>query len=429
MLDRNLFLDDFDATVRRLSRKGVDAAQASELRMWLLKRRELTGEVNQMRAALNLRTAEIGKLIREGKSDEAASMRGEVGRERESLTAVEERLKEAEERSEALLMRIPNLPDDRAPDGLLETDNVVRRYEDFDENAYKGRTYRPHWDIATDLKLWDTDRAAKLSGSMFAMLRGDGARLLRALVALAMDLHRDKYEEILPAHAVRREVMVGTGHLPKFEAEVYSLRDDDLVLIPTGEVPLTAMHAGEIVPFNELPKRYMTYTACFRREAGAAGKDTRGMQRLHEFHKVELVRLCAAEQGEGEFAELLSDCERILKLLELPYRVVDLCCGDLTFSSARIFDLEAYAPGVDKWLEVSSVGMFTDFQARRANSRYRSQKGKPTFIHALNGSGVATPRVWAAILEHGQQDDGSVKIPPILVPYMGGKELLSRPER
>jgi seryl-tRNA synthetase len=240
---------------------------------------------------------------------------------------------------------------------------------------------------------------------------------------MALELNEDTYEEIVPPHFVTTEVFTGTGHLPKFANDAYRLADDDLWAIPTGEVPLTGMHRGEILPAKQLPIRYMAYTACFRREAGSAGKDTRGLQRLHEFHKVELVRICKPEAVQSEFDALLADAERPLKLLGLPYRVVDLCAGDLTFASSRIYDLEVYAPGVDKWLEVSSVGVFGDFQARRSNIRFREGKKKPQFVHFLNGSALATPRILAALFELGQQPDGSIKIPAALVPYCGFSEI------
>jgi seryl-tRNA synthetase len=420
MLDRALFIDDFDNTARRLARKGVERGMVAELRDHLLRRRELQAEVDRLRADLNRRSAEIGSLHREGRGAEAESIKTEIAKTKERLAGLESSLKQAEERVEYLILRIPNLPDDSSPDGTDESSNVVLRYEGYNPDDYRVRAFAPHWEIGTRLGIYDAERATKLSGSMFALLRQDGARLLRALTQLALDLNREKYVEFLPAHFVRSEVLVGTGHLPKFEMEAYKLRDDDLWAIPTGEVPLTALHRGEILEYEELPKRYMAYTSCFRREAGSAGKDTRGMQRLHEFHKVELVRLCAEEQVQSEFEDLLADAERTLKVLGLPYRVVDLCTGDLTFASSRIFDLEVYSPGVDKWLEVSSVGIFTDFQARRGNARYRqSGGGRKKFLFALNGSGVATPRVFAAILEHGQQPDGSVRLPEALVPYMG----------
>jgi seryl-tRNA synthetase len=258
---------------------------------------------------------------------------------------------------------------------------------------------------------------------MFSLLRGGGARLLRGLVDFALDLHRDRYLEIAPPHAVRSEVISRTGHLTKFESQAYRLRDDDLWLVPTGEVPLMGMHQGEILSEAELPLRYMAYTVCWRREAGAAGKDTRGLQRLHEFHKVELVELCRPADSDAALFSLLADCERALQVLGLPYRVLELCAGDLTFSASRVFDLEVYSPGVDRWLEVSSVSLVTDFQARRGAIRYRRSGGGTAFVHSLNGSGLATPRVWAAIIEHGQQPDGTVRLPPALVPYVGTEVL------
>jgi seryl-tRNA synthetase len=240
-------------------------------------------------------------------------------------------------------------------------------------------------------------------------------------VQFGLDLNRDTYLEFAPPHFVRSDTFTGTGHLPKFEADAYRLRDDDLWAIPTGEVPLTGMHRNELLEEADLPKRYMAYTVCFRREAGSAGKDTRGLQRLHEFHKVELVRICLPEHADEEFAALLTDAERAIRLLGLPYRIIDLCTADLTFSSSRIFDIEVYAPGVDRWLEVSSVGVFSDFQARRSNIRVRrtGKRGGTEFPYFLNGSALATPRVWAAIIEHGQQPDGSVLLPEPLVRYMG----------
>ena len=254
---------------------------------------------------------------------------------------------------------------------------------------------------------------------MFSLLRGDGARLLRGLVSLALALHRDRYEEIMPPHLVRTEVISRTGHLTKFDTQAYRVRDDDLWLDPTAEVPLMGMHQGEILPDSELPRRYMAYTVCWRREAGAAGKETRGMQRLHEFHKVELVKLCRPEDGAAEFDTLVSDAELALQVLGLPYRVVELCAGDLTFSAAKVYDLEVYSPGVDRWLEVSSVSWVTDFQARRGQIRFRRDGGGVEFVHSLNGSGLATPRIWAAVVEHGQQPDGTIRIPEALVPYVG----------
>ena len=419
MIDRNLLLNDFESTARRLARKGVERETLEEAHNFLETRKSLIGQVDDLRAALNSNSDAIGQLMREGRKGEAEVRKANIPELKEKLASLEKQLAVVEEKVDYILLRVPNLPADDCPNGKDEKDNVVLRVHGYQEEHYQDKTFKPHWEIASALGIYDAERAAKISGSMFALLRGQGAKLLRALVQFGLDLNRDTYEEILPPHLVRTETFTATGHLPKFECDAYRLYDEDLWAIPTGEVPLMSIHRDEILAAEELPKRYMAYTVCFRREAGSAGKDTRGMQRLHEFHKVELLKLCKPEQVQAEFETLLAAAERPLQLLGLPYRVVDLCAGDLTFSSARIFDLEVYAPGVDRWLEVSSVGIFTDFQARRANIRFREGKGKPELVHALNGSAMATPRVWAAIIEHGQQPDGSVRIPEPLVPFMG----------
>ena len=421
MIDAKILLNNFDKTARRLSRKGVERGELVKIRDLMVKRNQLENEVNEAKAQINKISKLIGTLmLGENKEEEAERLKEQVLGLKEQIGDAQKQLTITEEEIEKCLLYIPNTPDDEAPDGASEDDNVVLRYEGYDENAYSQFSYKPHWEIAQNLGILDQERAAKLSGSMFTILRKEGARLLHALIQFALNLNREKYEEIVAPHFVKTEIFQGTGHLPKFAHDAYKIENEELWVIPTGEVPLTSLHRDEILSFEELPKRYMTCSACFRREAGSAGKDTRGMQRLHEFHKVELVRLCAPEQVQSEFEDLLSDAERAIRILGLPYRVLDLCAGDLTFSSTRIFDLEAYAPGVDNWLEVSSVGIFSDFQARRGNTRFRREKGKkPEFIYALNGSGLATPRVWAAIIENYQQPDGSVKIPDPLIEYMG----------
>ncbi|MDQ6838380.1 MAG: serine--tRNA ligase, partial [Actinomycetota bacterium] len=354
------------------------------------------------------------------RTTEAEDAKADMGRARSHVDALEAELRATEVELDDVVSRLPNLPADAAPDGTGEADNVVARTEGYDPADYDGATWEAHWEVAERLGIFDPTRAAKLSGTMFSLLRGDGARLLRGLVNFALDLHRDRYEEVAPAHVVREEVITRTGHLTKFESQAYRLRDDDLWLVPTAEVALMGMYQGEILAEADLPLRTMAYTVCWRREAGAAGKDTRGMQRLHEFHKVELVELCTPEDGETELQALLADAEKALVALELPYRVVELCAADLTFSAARVYDLEVYAPGVDRWLEVSSVSLVTDFQARRGGIRFRRSDGhKVELVHSLNGSGLATPRVWAAIVEHGQRPDGTVAVPEVLVPYLG----------
>jgi seryl-tRNA synthetase len=419
MLDANLLLDDTDAVIAALGRKGVAEDTVLATRDALANRRSVLSGLEAMRAEMNRRSKEVGRLMA-AKDPTAQTERAALGDLKARIAEQENRNREAEETARQAMLLLPNLPSEEAPDGG-EADSVVRRSWGRSEDEFRDTTYKPHWDIATDLGIFDPERAAKLSGSGFALLYGDGAKLIRALVQFALDLHADTYTEVLAPHIVRGALMEGTGHLPKFADDAYNIEADDLWLIPTGEVPLTGLHQDEILEAEELPKRYMTYSACFRREAGSAGKDTRGLQRVHEFHKVELVRICTPDTVQDEFDQLLHDAETSLQKLELPYRVLDLAAGDLTFSSSRIFDLEVYAPGVDKWLEVSSVGNFTDFQARRGNIRYRVPGGRTAPVNTLNGSGLATPRVWAAIIEHGQRPDGTVEVPEALVSYLGKK--------
>ncbi len=419
MIDTRLLLDDFEETARRLSRKGVDPALAQDARRLAQLRREQSQQVDSARQAIKVGASEVGELIREGRRDEAETRRAEMVAARGRLDDLEAVLRSTEADLDDVVLRIPNLPADDAPEGKTDADNVVRRVHGYDPQDYEGRPWEPHWDVAERLGILDGERAAKLSGAMFSVLKGDGARLLRSLASLALDLHRGEYEEVIPPHLVRTEVISRTGHLTKFDTQAYRVRDDDLWLIPTGEVPLMGLHQGEILAEADLPRRYMAYTVCWRREAGAAGKETRGLQRVHEFHKVELVKLCRPEDSEREFESLVADAEKSLQILGLPYRVVELCAGDLTFSAAKVYDLEVYSPGVGRWLEVSSISLVTDFQARRGQIRFRREGGGVELVHSLNGSGLATPRVWAALIEHGQQPDGTVRVPPALVGYMG----------
>jgi seryl-tRNA synthetase len=419
MIDTRLLLEDFDETARRLARKKVDPDLLLEARHLAGLRLEQRRSVEAARQEMNSGASQIGALMRDGRRDEAEAKKKEMAALKERLEDLESGLRGTEAEFDDVVLRIPNLPADDVPDGSGEEDNVVRSTHGYDPAAYEGRQWSPHWEIGERLGILDAERAAKLSGAMFALLRGDGARILRGLVAMALDVHREGYEEIVPPHVVRTEVISRTGHLTKFDNQAYRLRDDELWLIPTGEVALMGMHQGEILPEADLPRKYMAYTVCWRREAGAAGKDTRGLQRLHEFHKVELVKLCRPEDSEAEFHSLVADAARPLELLGLPYRVLELCSADLTFAAARVYDLEVYSPGVDRWLEVSSVSSVTDFQSRRGQIRFRREGGGTELVDALNGSGLATPRVWAAVVEHGLQPDGSVVLPPALVPYAG----------
>jgi seryl-tRNA synthetase len=419
VIDFRLLLDDFDETARRLARKGVPRPDLEEARDLALARRRETNRVDEVRHEMNAGSAEVGRLFREKRLEEAELRRAALAVAKGDLEELQEAVRRTERELDDVLARIPNIPDDAVPDGASEADNRVVRTNGWDPETYAGRDWKPHWELAEDLGILDAAAAAKLSGAMFAVLRADGARLLRALVNFGLDLHRDRYEETVVPHMVRTGVISRTGHLTKFDTQAYRLRDDDLWLLPTGEVALMGLSQGEILTEADLPRRSMAYTVCWRREAGAAGKETRGMQRLHEFHKVELVTLCTPETGQAELDGLLADCERTLQVLGLPYRVLELCSADLTFSSSRVFDLEVYSPGVDRWLEVASVSLVTDFQARRGGIRFRRQSGGVELVHSLNGSALATPRIWAAIVELGQQPDGTIRLPPALVPYVG----------
>lgn len=325
-----------------------------------------------------------------------------------------------------LLLRTPNIPSDDCPDGGGEADNVVLRVEGYDPGAYPPHQRVPHWDIGDELGILDGERASKIAGSMFTMYRGWGARLLRAMVQLSLDRNADAYEEIRPPTLVRTDTMISTGHLPKFEEDAYHMERDDLWAIPTAEVPLTSLHRDEILADADLPLRYVAHTSCFRREAGAAGRDTRGLLRVHEFDKVELLALASsAEQAVACQEDVLARSESILTDLGLPYRVLDLCTGDLGASAARTWDIEAYAPGCDMWLEVSSVSWFSDYQARRANIRFRTPGSKGTeFCHTVNGSAMGWPRTVAAYLETHRQPDGSIAIVECLRPYLRGADAI-----
>ncbi len=425
MIDRRLLIDEFGPTRDRLLRKLVDPDLIDRARELLLLSNQTVAHRDGANTDLNRVSKEVQAAKRAGTPDDVmAALLGSARVLSEAAAVAEQAAREALEAVESVLLQLPNLPDDASPDGVSDADNVVVSTSGYDPDNYAGRDWLPHWTLGEQLGILDIARATTMSGPMFSMLRGDGARLLYALVDLGLTLNRDNYVEIVPPHFVSSNTLKGTGHLPKFADDMYQMTSDDLWAIPTGEVPLTSIHAGEILDLGDLPKKYMAYTVCWRREAGSAGKATRGMQRLHEFHKVELVHLCAPEQVQGQFDQLLEDALRPIQLLGLPYRLVDLCAGDLTFSSTRIFDIEVYAPGSDAWLEVSSVGIFGDFQPRRNNSRFRRKPGdKPELLHALNGSALATPRVWSAILENYQQPDGTVAVPEVLQRYMGKDRL------
>ena len=421
MLDVRLFRNDADAVRAGLVRRGEDPTAVDEVVRIDAELRNLTARRDGLRAEIRALSNEVGALFRDGRQDDATELQEQsriLGAEEKALDAgADELAVELRER----LLRIPNLPAPDAPDGGGEDDNVVVRVERYDAGSYADHQRVPHWEIGEQLGILDVERAVKLSGSMFVMYRGAGAALVRALCQLALDRNVDLYEEIRPPTLVRTDTMVSTGHLPKFEEEAYHLERDDLWAIPTAEVPLTSLARDEILDESELPRRFCAHTSCFRREAGSAGKDTRGLLRVHEFDKVEILAYATELQSADLHAEILERAESTIRDLGLAYRILDLCAGDIGASSRRTFDIEVYAPGVDRWLEVSSVSWFGDYQARRANVRYRPDGGKGTeILHTLNGSALAVPRVWAAIVETYRQSDGTVAVPELLRPYMRG---------
>jgi seryl-tRNA synthetase len=434
MIDIRVLREDPEGVKAALSRRGVDVAEIEAVLVADVAHRALLTRAESLRADVKSLSRAVGEAKRAG--DEA---RAEELSEQSRRLGAEERAAAAEAEAEGEkvhqgLLYLPNIPADDVPDGASEADNVeIRRWwpgqeAGAPEPVRLEHQHKPHWEIGAALQLLDMERGARLSGSMFALYRGAGARLLRALTSFALDRHTPTYEEIHPPTLVLTETMVSTGHLPKFADDAYHLERDDLWAIPTAEVPLTSMHRGEILEESVLPKRYTAETACFRREAGSAGRDTRGLLRVHEFDKVELFAYTTPEQALDAQADILARAESLLRELGLRYRVVDLCTGDLGGPSARTFDLEAYSPGVDRWLEVSSTSWYRDYQARRAQVRYRpAAGGPPQLVHTVNGSALAWPRIWAALVESGRQPDGTVLLPECLGPYLGGELLLKAP--
>jgi len=428
MIDIRLVREDSAAVKAALGRRGVDPGEIDRLVELDAAARAAIGQRDELRAEVKALSKQVGEARRSGDTavaDELAARSRALGDEERSRNVVAESAHEAVHRA---LLYLPNLPAPDAPDGDGPEDNVEARHWPDQAPVYTEAQREPHWDIGSELGLLDMERGAKLSGSMFPLYRGFGARLLRALTSFALDSHSDEFEEVRPPTLVLTETMVSTGHLPKFEEEAYHLERDDLWAIPTAEVPLTSMWRGDIMEEADLPLRLTAATACFRRVAGAAGRDTRGLLRVHEFDKVELFAYATPDQAPGLLAAMVARAERLLQDLGLAYRVLDLCAGDMGNSAARTFDLEVYAPGVDQWLEVSSVSWCSDYQARRANIRYRpSGGGGPVLVHTLNGSALAWARIWAALVETGRQADGSVVLPEVLAPYLRGQTVIPRP--
>jgi seryl-tRNA synthetase len=430
MLDIRRIRREPEAVKAELDRRGPGTSEPVDRVVALdAEQRRLTGDRDEVRSRIRSISKDVGRLRGQGQVEEAEARMAEsreLGEREKALAAEADRLGDE---IRQLLLRLPNTPSADAPGGATEADNVVLRTEGYDPASYGDHQRVPHWDIGDELGLFDFPRAAKISGAMFVMYRGWGARLLRAMIQCSLDRNADAYEEIRPPTLVLTDTMVSTGHLPKFADDAYHVERDDLWAIPTAEVPLTSLHRDEILDGATLPRRYAAHTSCFRREAGSAGKDTRGLLRTHEFDKVELLAVAAgAAQGIAAQEDVLARSEALLTALGLAYRVVDLCTGDLGNSAARTWDLEAYAPGVGQWLEVSSVSWFGDYQARRANIRYRPPggDGKGTEIaHTVNGSAMGWPRTVAAYVETHRRPDGTVAIVEALRPYLGGAEAIT----
>ena len=427
MLDIQRIREDPGDVREALRKRGDDPAIVDEVYALDQRWRELLQRVEAMRAERNRVSREIGRMKdQEARQARIAAMRQLVAQ----LSAMENELREVEENLQARLLWIPNIPDESVPVGPDESGNVeVRRWGTLRDFEAEGFEPVPHWDLGPELDILDFERGVRLAGSRFYVLKGAGARLQRALITWMLDVHTREYgftEFYLP-FVVKREMLLGAGQLPKFEDNLYHDVEDDLWLLPTAEVALTNLHRDEILDADDLPRNYVAYTPCFRREKMSAGRDVRGIKRGHQFDKVEMYKFVTPETSFEELETMVAQAEEILRRLGLPYRVLELCTGDISFAAAKGYDLEVWAPGQREWLEVSSCSNCTDFQARRANIRYRPAPGaKPAFVHTLNGSGLALPRVMIAILETYQQRDGSVVVPEVLRPYMGGVEVIRR---
>ncbi|PIC62727.1 serine--tRNA ligase [Sporosarcina sp. P13] len=427
MLDSKLLRANYEEVKAKLSKRGEDLTDFEKFGGLDEKRRAILSKVEILKAERNEVSQQVAQMKRnkENADDVIAKMKT-VG---EEIKAYDTELSKVEEELNYVLMRIPNIPHDSVPVGDSEDDNVEIRT--WGEQPTFDFEPKPHWEIGTNLQLLDFERAAKVTGSRFVFYRGLGARLERALISFMLDLHQDEhgYEEMLPPYMVNRTSLTGTGQLPKFEEDAFLIEEEDYFLIPTSEVPVTNFYRDEILDGAKLPIAFTAYSTNFRSEAGSAGRDTRGLIRQHQFNKVELVRFVKPEDSYDELEKLTGHAERVLQLLNLPYRALKMCTADLGFTAAKKYDLEVWIPTQNTYREISSCSNFEDFQARRASIRFRREAGaKPEYVHTLNGSGLAVGRTVAAILENYQQEDGSVVIPEVLRPYMGGKEKIEAPK-
>ncbi len=425
MLDLKFTRENREKVVSEIKKRGIDL-DLEDLIRYDDKRKEFLKKADELKAKRNKVSDEIGKLKREGKEEIAEEKMGEMKGISYEIKELDERIKRCEDSIAEILLLIPNLPDASVPVGHDETGNVeVKKWGEPPKFSFKPKA---HWDIGEELGIIDFERAGKITGARFVLYKGAGALLERSLINFMLNLHTKEhsYTEVLPPFMVNRQSMTGTGQLPKFEKELFKVENDDYFLIPTAEVPVTNIHRDEILEGDKLPICYTAYTPCFRREAGSYGKDTRGLIRQHQFNKVELVKFVRPEDSYNELESLLLNAEEVLKRLNLPYRVIVLCTGDMGFAAAKTYDIEVWLPGQNKYREISSCSNFIDFQARRANIRFRREpKAKPEYVHTLNGSGLAVGRTLVAILENYQQEDGTVIVPEALRHYMGGLQLIT----
>ncbi|HEY4553511.1 MAG TPA: serine--tRNA ligase [Bacillaceae bacterium] len=423
MLDIKLLRANFQEIKEKLKHRGEDLSDFDKFEELDKKRREGIAEAEQLKSKRNEVSQQIAKMKKEKQNadDLIVEMR-EVG---DRIKDLDNTIREVEEELEILLMSIPNIPHESVPVGETEDDNVeIRQWGEVREFGFEPK---PHWEIAANLGIVDFERASKVTGSRFVFYKGLGARLERALASFMLDLHVEEhgYEEMIPPYLVNRTSMTGTGQLPKFEEDAFLVESEDYFLIPTAEVPVTNYHRDEIIDGDKLPINYAAYSACFRSEAGSAGRDTRGLIRQHQFNKVELVKFVKPEDSYAELEKLTGHAEKVLQLLNLPYRVMSMCTADLGFTAAKKYDLEVWIPSYGTYREISSCSNFEAFQARRANIRFRPEpNAKPQHVHTLNGSGLAIGRTVAAILENYQREDGTVEVPKVLRPYMRDREII-----
>jgi len=424
MLDIGLIRENPDVVREALRKRHMDTTAVDQVAELDVKRRGLLTEVETLKAERNRVSKEIGRMKeKEEREAKIAEMR-EVG---DRISALDEQVRLVDEELQALVSGIPNLPDPRTPLGKDESENVVvRQHGEIPQFNFEPQA---HWDLGTNLGIIDFEQGVKITGSRFYVLNGAGARLQRALIAWMLDLHiRQGYQEKYTPFMVKGDTLYASGQLPKFADNLYRDHEEDFWMVPTAEVPLTGIHAGDVMAEEKLPTRYTAYTPCFRREKMSAGRDVRGIKRGHQFDKVEMYIYCTPEQSDAELEKMLADAEQTCRDLGLTYRVVQLCTGDLGFNAAVTYDVEVWAPGCGEWLEVSSVSKVGDFQPRRANIKYRPADGsKPRLVHTLNGSGLGLPRTLIAVLENYQQADGSIVVPEVLRPWMGGVDVI-RPE-